>query len=67
MSTEQLEELPAVAAEIKELKEKIQRLGNVNLDAIGEMDELEQRQQFLSAQMKLWGPVVREHNIKGDA
>jgi chromosome segregation protein len=40
----------AVAEEIKELREKIQRLGNVNLDAIGEMDELEQRQQFLSKQ-----------------
>jgi chromosome segregation protein len=40
----------AVAEEIKELREKIQRLGNVNLDAIGEMDELEQRQQFLSQQ-----------------
>ena len=22
---------------------------------------------FLADQMKLWGPVVREHNIKGDA
>ncbi len=22
---------------------------------------------FLAEQMKLWGPVVREHNIKGDA
>lgn len=41
----------AIAAEIKELREKIQRLGNVNLDAIGEQDELEQRQQFLSAQV----------------
>ncbi len=40
----------AVAEEIKDLREKIQRLGNVNLDAIGEMDELEQRQQFLSKQ-----------------
>jgi chromosome segregation protein len=40
----------AVAEEIKELREKIQRLGNVNLDSIGEMDELEQRQQFLSKQ-----------------
>jgi len=23
--------------------------------------------KFLGDQMKLWGPVVREHNIKGDA
>ena len=41
----------AVAEEIKQLKEKIQRLGNVNLDAISEQDELEQRQTFLSAQV----------------
>src|SRR5205085_662103 len=40
----------AVAEEIKQLREKIQRLGNVNLDAIGEQDELEQRQTFLSTQ-----------------
>jgi chromosome segregation protein len=42
---------PAVADEIKQLRDKIQRLGNVNLDAIGEQDELEQRSQFLSAQV----------------
>ena len=42
----------AVAEEIKQLKEKIHRLGNVNLDAIGEQDELEQRQQFLSTQVQ---------------
>ncbi len=42
----------AVAEEIKQLREKIQRLGNVNLDAIGEQDELEKRQEFLSAQVK---------------
>ncbi len=41
----------AIAAEIKELRDKIHRLGNVNLDSIGEMDELEQRQQFLSGQV----------------
>jgi chromosome segregation protein len=40
-----------VAEEIKELREKIARLGNVNLDAIGEQDELEQRQTFLSTQV----------------
>ncbi|MGA2498162.1 MAG: AAA family ATPase [Tepidisphaeraceae bacterium] len=40
-----------VAEEIRQLKEKIQRLGNVNLDAIGEQDELEQRQTFLSTQV----------------
>ncbi len=42
---------PAMADEIRTLKEKIHRLGNVNLDAIGEQDELEQRQQFLSTQV----------------
>ena len=26
----------------------------------------EEERQFLSEQMKLWGPVVREHGIKGD-
>ncbi len=41
----------AVAAEIKELRDKIQRLGNVNLDSLGEQEELEQRQQFLAAQV----------------
>jgi chromosome segregation protein len=41
----------AIAEEIKELRDKIQRLGNVNLDAIGEQDELEQRSQFLAAQV----------------
>jgi chromosome segregation protein len=41
----------AVAAEIKDLREKIQRLGNVNLDAISEMDELEQRSAFLTSQV----------------
>ena len=40
----------AIATEIKELRERIHRLGNVNLDAIGELDELEKRQQFLSQQ-----------------
>jgi chromosome segregation protein len=42
----------AVAAEIKELKDKIARLGNVNLDAIGEQDELEQREGFLTTQVE---------------
>ena len=39
----------AVAAEISELKGKISRLGNVNLDAITEQSSLEERQQTLSA------------------
>ena len=41
----------AVAEEIRVLREKIQRLGNVNLDAISEQDELEKRAEFLSHQV----------------
>jgi chromosome segregation protein len=41
----------AVAEEIKELREKIHRLGNVNVEAIAEQDELEQRSTFLAAQL----------------
>jgi chromosome segregation protein len=40
----------ALEAEIEELKEKIRRLGNVNLDAISEMEELEKRATFLVTQ-----------------
>jgi len=42
----------AIAQEIKELREKIQRLGNVNVESIGEQDEMEQRLQFLQGQMQ---------------
>ncbi|MHC4561779.1 MAG: chromosome segregation protein SMC [Planctomycetota bacterium] len=41
----------SVEAEIAELRQKIDRLGNVNLDAIGEQDELEQRRAFLTGQL----------------
>jgi chromosome segregation protein len=41
----------AVETEIRELKARIERLGNVNLDAITEQDELEQREKFLSDQL----------------
>ncbi len=41
----------AVEMEINDLREKIERLGNVNLDAIAEQDELEQRRQFLASQI----------------
>ncbi|MDY6913730.1 MAG: chromosome segregation protein SMC [Planctomycetota bacterium] len=41
----------AVEAEITELRGKIERLGNVNLDAIAEQDELQQRREFLSGQL----------------
>jgi chromosome segregation protein len=42
----------AVEAEIADLRGRIERLGNVNLEAIGEMAELERRAGFLSAQQK---------------
>ncbi len=41
-----------VRVRIEELSGKIQRLGNVNLDAIGEQEELEKRQEFLATQLK---------------
>ncbi len=40
----------ALEAEIEDLKGKIKRLGNVNLDAIEEQDELEKRAEFLTTQ-----------------
>jgi len=40
----------AMAAEIADLRRKIGQLGNVNLDAISEQEELEQRQKYLSDQ-----------------
>jgi chromosome segregation protein len=47
-----LEELDweAVATEIEDLKQKIARLGNVNLDAITEQEELEERSNYLNSQ-----------------
>jgi chromosome segregation protein len=41
----------AVGEEIRQLRDKIQRLGNVNLDSLSEQDELEQREQFLAKQV----------------
>ena len=41
----------AVEGEIRELKARIERLGNVNLDAITEQDELEKREKFLVDQL----------------
>ena len=40
-----------VADEIKHLRDKLQRLGNVNLDSIVEQDELEARQKFMAVQV----------------
>ena len=39
-----------VEVEIAELRGKMERLGNVNLDAINELEELEQRHHFLTTQ-----------------
>jgi chromosome segregation protein len=41
----------AVKAEIADLRSKIERLGNVNVDSINEQDELEKRNEFLSTQV----------------
>ncbi|MHC4255092.1 MAG: chromosome segregation protein SMC [Planctomycetota bacterium] len=42
----------AIKDEITELRGKIERLGNVNLDAIDEQDALEQRNEFLTKQVE---------------
>ncbi|MBN2212005.1 MAG: chromosome segregation protein SMC [Sedimentisphaerales bacterium] len=42
----------AVAAEIDDLRGKIDRLGNINLDAITEQEELEKRSEYLTRQLK---------------
>ncbi len=42
----------ALELEMNDLRGKIDRLGNVNLDAIGEQEELEQRHEYLGAQMQ---------------
>jgi len=44
------EDWDAVETRITELRQKIDRLGNVNLDAITEQEELEQRLDFLTGQ-----------------
>ncbi len=41
----------AITAEIADLKGRMARLGNVNLDAVNELAELEKRQEFLSTQI----------------
>jgi len=41
-----------VKTEITELRGKIERLGNVNLDAIAEQDTLEERHNFLATQVQ---------------
>ncbi len=39
-----------VETEIAELRQKMERLGNVNLDAINELEEIEERHRFMAAQ-----------------
>ncbi len=41
-----------IREEITELRDKIERLGNVNVDAIAEQESLEQRYEFLSKQVE---------------
>ena len=43
---------PAVSAEMKDLRGRIARLGNVNLDAIAEQEQLEGRQTSLADQLR---------------
>ncbi len=45
-------DLPGMKAEVKELRERVRRLGNVNLDAIAEQDQLEARQDDLADQVR---------------
>ena len=42
----------AIKAEIDDLQDKIQKMGNVNLNAIAEQDELETRFSFLTSQLQ---------------
>ncbi|MDD5458796.1 MAG: chromosome segregation protein SMC [Phycisphaerae bacterium] len=42
----------AVREEINDLRSKIERLGNVNVDAISEQEDLEKRNEFLASQLE---------------
>jgi chromosome segregation protein len=48
---ETTENWPAVEAEMTDLRQKIERLGNVNIDAIDEQSQLETRLNFLTTQL----------------
>ncbi len=50
--TDQEVDWEAIKAEITDLRSKIERLGNVNLDAIDEQESLESRHEFLSSQLE---------------
>jgi len=49
-----------VESEISELRGKMERLGNVNLDAIDELRELEERHEFLTTQCNDLGESQRQ-------
>jgi chromosome segregation protein len=48
----QVPDAPALEAEIADLRAKVEELGNVNMNAIAEMEEADQRVSFLRAQEK---------------
>jgi len=50
--TDQDVDWDAIREEISSLKGKIERLGNVNVDAIAEQEGLEQRHEFLTSQVQ---------------
>lgn len=52
-----------VEAEIADLRGKMSRLGNVNLDAIQELEELEQRHTFLAGQRDDLTESIRQLNL----
>jgi len=52
-----------VKDQIEQLTEKIKRLGNVNLDAIAEQDELQRRHEFLTGQLK---DIIQSRNQLND-
>jgi len=57
------EEREAVRERVKELQDKIERLGNVNLEALEELEELEERHHFQSSQKE--DLVQSERNLRG--
>ena len=50
--TDQQVDWESIRTEITELRDKIERLGNVNVDAIDEQETLENRHEFLSTQVQ---------------
>lgn len=50
--TEEKIDWETIKERITELKQKIERLGNINVEAIEQQDSLEKRQQFLTSQLE---------------